>query len=279
MRGVEVQPLIAQFAYARHATALTSGDGGDILFFYGWPQLAVMDYAHSRGLRPGLLKFACDCALPAQLSIWKLLYDAMSHGVLRRKWDLRSVILGRYRLMTDAVVDEALKGLDLLNPWNQSVDGVPPGKILHAFSATRSCLFRDPLATQPDLDVINPLVSQPILEACLRIPTYIHAANGRDRAVARDAFEQDLPREIIMRTWKGGADVHFQAIFAHNIDLVRELLMDGVLVKQRILDRGKLEECLSGGPTRRASHPTEVFGYVCTEAWLRHWQPHSQTAL
>ena len=276
MRGMEVQPLIAQFAYTQQATALSSGDGGDILFFYGWPQLAVMDYAHRMGLGPGLLRLARDCALPAQLSIWKLLYDAMLHGVLHRKWDVRKVILGHYRLMTDAVIDGALNGLDFINPWGQNVSGMPTGKLLHAFSVTRPCLFRDPLTTQPDLDIINPLVSQPIIEACLRIPTYIHAANGRDRAVARDAFEQDLPREIIMRTWKGGAETHFQALFAHNIDFVRELLMDGTLVKQRILDRGKLEECLSGGPTRRGSHPTEVFGYVCVEAWLRHWQPQSQ---
>jgi hypothetical protein len=95
--------------------------------------------------------------------------------------------------------------------------------------------------------------------------------------VARDAFELDLPREIILRTWKGAADRHFQALLTHNIDFVRELLMDGALVKQRILDRGKLEEYLSGGPTRHASHPTEVFGYVCTEAWLRQWQPHLQS--
>ena len=132
-------------------------------------------------------------------------------------------------------------------------------------------LFRDPLATEPELDIVNPLVSQPILEACLRIPTYMHAAEGRDRAVARDAFGPDLPREIILRTWKGAADRHLQALLAHNIDFVRELLMDGALVRQRILDRDKLEECLSDRPTRRASHPTEVLGYVCTEAWLRHW--------
>jgi asparagine synthase (glutamine-hydrolysing) len=276
MRGLEVQPLIAQFAHAQHATALSSGDGGDLLFFHGWPQLAVIDYAHRRGLRPGLLSLARDCALPAQLSIWRLLYEAMLHGILRRKWDLRSVISSHYRLVTDAVAGTALNDLNFLNPWKQTLDGIPPGKILHAFSATRPCLFRDPLGTEPELDIINPLVSQPILEACLRIPTYIHAADGRDRAAARDAFEPDLPREIILRTWKGAADGHFQALLRHNLAFVRELLIDGALVKQGILDRRKIEECLSDRPTRRASHPTEVFGYVCTEAWLRHWQPNLQ---
>ena len=279
MRGLEIQPLITEFARARHATALSSGDGGDLLFFYGWSQLPVIDYAHSKGLRMGLLRLARDCALPAQLSMWKLLYDAILHGVLHRKWDLRRIIFGHHRLVTDAVVDEASDSLDFLNPWNEDTDGIPPGKILHAFSTTRSCLFRDLLTTQPELDIINPLLSQPIIELCLRIPTYVHKADGRDRAVARAAFEQDLPREIIMRTWKGAADGHFQALLAHNADFVRELLMDGVLVKQRILDRRKLEECLSGGPTRRASHPTEVFTYVCTEAWLRHWQPRAQPAM
>jgi hypothetical protein len=58
MRGIEVQPLVAQFAQSRGATAVFSGDGGDMLFFRGWPQLAVIDYARCHGLRPELMRQA-----------------------------------------------------------------------------------------------------------------------------------------------------------------------------------------------------------------------------
>jgi asparagine synthase (glutamine-hydrolysing) len=271
MRGLEVQPLVNRFAEARGATALFSGDGGDMLFFHGWPQLAVIDYAHQKGGPAKLFKFACDTALPAQLSIWRLLSDAISHGVLHRKWNIQKIVFDHYRLITDDAAASALNDIDLLNPWKLPVGDIPPGKMLHTFISTRPCLFRDPMTRQPRIDVVNPLVSQPVVETCLRIPTYIHAAGGLDRAIARSAFAPDLPREIALRTWKGAADGHLQAMLSGNIGFVRELLMDGALVKQNILDRAKLEECLSGRPSRDGTHATEVFGYVCTEAWLRHW--------
>jgi len=279
MRGLEVQPLIARFAQDQGATAVFSGDGGDMVFFRGWPQLAVIDCAHQNGMGVDLLKLACDSALPAQLSVWQLLYQALLHGTLQRPWDIRRVIFDHYRLVTDAVAHSALDDIDLLNPWGESVDRIPPGKRLHAFSATRPCLFRDPLSSHSNLDMVNPLVSQPVLESCLRIPTYIHAAGGRDRSVARDAFAHHLPREIILRTWKGAADRHLQAMLTDGIHFVRELLLDGGLVKEGILDREKLEQCLSGRLTRGGSHPSEVFGYLSAEAWLRSWLPAPQVEL
>jgi asparagine synthase (glutamine-hydrolysing) len=271
MRGMEVQPLVAQFAEERDATAVFSGDGGDMLFFHGWPQLAVIDYAYDKGLDTHLLKLACAAALPAQRSVWRLICDAALYGVLGRRWDVREVLFEHYRLLSRDVVEAAWGDLDFLNPWNAPAEGIPPGKKVHAFSTTRPALFRDPLASQPQLDIINPLVCQPVVELCLRIPTWIHAAGGRDRAVERDAFAGDLPTEIVSRTWKGGADQHQDAMLASNIRLVRELLLDGELVKRGILDRKRVEACLSGALTRHKAHATEVFGYFCTEAWLLNW--------
>ena len=268
MRGLEVQPLVAQVAQARGATAVFSGDGGDTLFFRGWPQLAVIDYAYRHGLGLELLRHALGAAFPAQLSVGQLLLDAVRHGVLRRPWSLPSSILDQYQLMSDEVVHSA-RQLDFLNPWNVPAGSLPPGKRLHAFSLSRPSLFRDPLLGVPVLDFINPLISQPLLELCLRIPTYLHAAHGRDRAVARAAFGPDLPPQVVQRTWKGAADRHLYDMFVNNITKIREFLLEGELVKGHILDRRRLTSALSLAPTRNASHVAEIFICLNTEAWLR----------
>lgn len=274
MRGLEVQPLVAQFAQARGATAVFSGDGGDMVFFRGWPQLAVIDYAHCHGLRLELVRQALGAAYPAQLSVGRLLLDAVKHGVLGRPWSLTPFIFDHYRLITDEVVQSARK-VDFLNPWNAPNGSLPPGKRLHAFSVSRPSLFRDPLPGTASLDFINPLMSQPLLELCLRIPTYLHATCGSDRAIARAAFAADLPAEVVQRTWKGSADRHLRDMLMNNIVKVRELLLDGELIKEGILDRKRLAGALSLAPSRDASHVTEVFGYLSTEVWLRQareWQ-------
>jgi asparagine synthase (glutamine-hydrolysing) len=222
MRGLEVQPLVTRFAQARGATAVYSGDGGDIIFFRGWPQLAVIDYAHQHGLRPELVRHALGAAFPAQLSVGRLLLDAVKHGILRRPWSLTPLIFDHYRLVSDDVMN-SVRQRDFLNPWNCPTGSLAPGKLLHAFSVSRPYLFRDPLPGAASLDFINPLMSQPLLELCLRIPTWLHAANGKDRVIARAAFEADLPRQIVQRTWKGSAERHLRDMLMAHIPKIREL--------------------------------------------------------
>ena len=135
-------------------------------------------------------------------------------------------------------------------------------------------LFRDPLGTHAELDFINPLVCQPVIELCLRIPTYLHSARGIDRAVARAAFTADLPREIAGRIWKGAVDRHLQDMLVAHRPLLREVLLDGGLVKAGILDRKRLEGALSDVSVRSMSHASELFGHFCTEVWLQHHSAH-----
>jgi asparagine synthase (glutamine-hydrolysing) len=159
---------------------------------------------------------------------------------------------------------------------------LPPGKLFHAFSVSRPYLFRDPLPSTAPLDFINPLMSQPMLELCLRIPTWLHAAHGKDRVIARAAFEPDLPRQIVQRTWKGSAEGHLRGMLMAHIANIRELLLEGELVKGGILDRKRVAAALSLAPTREATHAAEIFGYLCTEVWLRQtrdWQPSQLTRL
>src|SRR3546814_5960667 len=45
-----------------------------------------------------------------------------------------------------------------------------------------------------------PLLSQPVMEACLKAPAWMWIAGGENRAVARTAFANVLPRDILERT-------------------------------------------------------------------------------
>jgi len=117
-----------------------------------------------------------------------------------------------------------------------------------------------------------PLTSQPLVELCLRIPTYVLIQSGRDRALARRSFERDLPTEIVRRQAKGRADQHMRNILDANLDFVRELLLDGLLVRHGFLNRAALELYL-----RRECSPADfqyseiLQEHACTEAWLRSW--------
>lgn len=113
------------------------------------------------------------------------------------------------------------------------------------------------------------LVAQPIVEMCLRLPTYHLVPEQVDRGLIRDKFSDYLPGSIVKRTAKGsGGAYHRDFIVARRTE-IRETLMDGLLRREGLLDSVKLEEFLASEqfePGRRA--PTLIEMLSC-EFWLR----------
>ena len=95
--------------------------------------------------------------------------------------------------------------------------------------------------------------------------------NRRERAVARAAFANDLPREIIDRTDKGGAEPLAWRVLLKNRPFIRELLMDGALVRERIVDARKLDAVLSDLADSDIRATVPVFALVGAEAWHSAW--------
>jgi asparagine synthase (glutamine-hydrolysing) len=129
------------------------------------------------------------------------------------------------------------------------------------------------------LDRFEPLMnSQPLTELCLRIPTYVLTAEGCERFVARQAFGGALPAEIFNRITKGGPRDAIKQLLAQNREFIRTLLLDGILVSQRLIDRERLRDALSPQPTRIRCVGIEILKLLNTEAWLRRWSDQRQRA-
>ena len=56
-----------------------------------------------------------------------------------------------------------------------------------------------------------------------------------------------------------------------NLDLVRELFLDGVLVREGLLDRAAVEAALAAGPAKTAVLPLEIYRHLDVEIWARYW--------
>jgi hypothetical protein len=57
-----------------------------------------------------------------------------------------------------------------------------------------------------------------------------------------------------------------------NADFLREMLLDGLLVKAGLLDRAKLEEFTNISSTHEGFEYNEVLRHhLCTEIWVRRW--------
>lgn len=279
-RNVEENALERQLAQDHGAGARFGGEGGDQLFFQS-PMLASMgDYLWHRGITRSLFRRAWDIAQAEQLSVWRVLQQGIAAGLLGAPWDAHAQVLqaaefvSAEALMTVRQTDSLRKRF--MHPWFSTSASLPQGKLWHILWLSTAPHFYTALAREGDPERVEPLTSQPLTELCLQIPTYILAAGGKDRALARQAFVRDVPAEILERQHKASIESFIRRSLLSNIQFVRETLLEGVLVQERLLDRKPLEEALSGRHERIVSAPTALFDFLGVELWIRRWsEPRS----
>ncbi len=139
------------------------------------------------------------------------------------------------------------------------------------FAMLGDSLHQSPFRQPDDAPFVSPFISQPLIELCLRIPTYLNLQGGWNRAVARKAFAHDLPGEIIGRSTKGTIGLWLKSVLDRNWNFAREYLLDGMLVQRGVLDRKKLEKSLSGSLTKDMVHGAIVTHLIYTEGWVQQW--------
>jgi len=257
----------AEVAQAHQARAMFTGDGGDQLFFQRrctWP---AADYMSVHGLGRGFVRASLDAARLARVSLWQSMRRAVADQGSR---DVRPGGIGQFFTL---VRHDALDGMgDLgryIHPDLADAANLPIGKFHHVGDLIDPAGYYDPYLKEAAPELVDPLLSQPIVELCLALPTWLLSRGGRSRALAREAFARDIPREIASRQSKGGMEEHVATILQRNLALARELLLDGQLVREGLLDRKKVEAALAGRPSGAGAHVGEIHHHLATEAWLR----------
>jgi asparagine synthase (glutamine-hydrolysing) len=271
---IERDEAEAKSMRSRGFTTIFNGHGGDELFFRVGSFPSAVDYAWSHGIRPSLFTIALDDATLDATSIWNVLRLVRWFGMRRSNWHPRDALSeGHMPLMTAEAKRRAYTDETLWHPLYRKATGVPPGKLEQCYLITFGAGWcHIPTGRAESLEYVSPLNSQPIIELCLRIPLYVLRQGGQDRAVERAAFIEDLPREIGTRRSKAFGDAAVRDVIAYNIDWVRSTLLDGLLVRERIVDRGKLEQVLSNHAHRIQSEITEICDYLAVETWWQQWR-------
>lgn len=266
-----------ELARERKATALFSGEGGDQLFYQSRAAFGAGDYLCRRGilrgLGPAFFRIALDEARIDRVSVRQVLCNAVLQAGLGRRWTLASEVGQFMKMMPAEVIDAVMHDSRWVHPHFQAWQRAPSGKRWHAYALSFPAVdYYDPLGLPDSVERVAPLFSQPLLEVCLRIPVDVLTTGGWDRAIARRAFRHELPHEIATRRGKGAPDEYVKSVLEHNVSFVREMLLEGQLVRQKFIDRTQLEAVLSGDPTHAASGETEVYDYLNVEAWVQRFK-------
>lgn len=267
--ALEQHPYHAQLARDIGADVLFTGEGGDGLFFQPATHYVTSDYLQKYGLTSNLFMVALNNARRMKKSLWSVLFCAIKDQAIN-SWGQDP--MNEFRKESSILNSEIMKDIDYkdtLNPYLRTVDDLSNGKLLHISWAKMPNYYYYPSKVDDFLEVCSPLLSQPVIELVLRIPSYVLTTGRKDRGLARAAFKNDLPVEILRRESKGGIMIYAQEVLDHNIDFVREILLDGVLVKEKLLNRNELEKSLAGSQALVGSETFNIFQFVFTEIWVR----------
>lgn len=249
-------------AHRIHADSFFSGSGGDYVLGYLSSSAPAADALLAHG--PGRRFFSAvgDVAELHACSVWKVGRLALKKAVSppRKK-------SGRGEFLANAA------GLapPPPHPWTIAPRRALPGKIEHIAALSKSHGVRDGRDRVAFGPLRMPLLSQPVVETSLRIPTWMNIAGGRNRSVARDAFADRLPAAILNRRSKGTfAGLNAHVLHRHRARIA-ELLLGGLMRENDVLDATALERALTSDQTLSDAASSAMLEYACAELWARSW--------
>jgi asparagine synthase (glutamine-hydrolysing) len=246
------------------ADVVFDGNGGDNLFCYLHSAAPILDRLWAEGPGTGMMRSIVDMCRMTESDVPTM---------------LRAVVQGLIRAPAPAwIADDRLLARDVqsapvpiaLTPWNLRQRRAP-GKAAHIGLIQRAQNFTHDLTGASGPMQFSPLMSQPLLEFCLSVPSWEWCHGGINRSLAREAFRADLPATTLSRTAKAGPDSFLRVVLRRNRRLIREMLHDGLLARHGVLDMAAVEQAVT--IDEQADDPiiNRLLDLVEAEAWARSW--------
>lgn len=269
--GITLEPDLRNSVPAQaKAEAVWDGEGGDHLFFSPSSAFGAVDYAFSHGIAGDFSRCVRDAIRRSRLSYWGVLRRSIRLGLLRGNWQPEDEYDRQVTFLNPAIVPANIADY-VWQPWSDDASDLPPGKRWQI--CLLACLIHRHRPV-PELQYAcehHPLFSQPLFELCLRIPLYTLLQGGGNRALERAAFQDRVPERIIRRENKGAVATTLMSKIRESLPYLRDLVLDGVLVQERVILRSTLEPYLVGNRPMNDRILWPFLSSIAAEAWARKW--------
>lgn len=253
-------------AWARHileagAAGLMTGKGGDSILVQAPSAEVFVDLWRARGWKALRSPDMAELAAANEISLWTMV------GAARRQRRT-----GHRPPIWDHPILTPLRRDPDVHPWLRDCDDLGPGKAFQIAGVADSVSHNSPTALSAVVDVRNPLGAQPVIEACLGLPTWILAAGGRDRGLARSAFADRLPDPVLGRRSKGDMTRLYSRIILDNLAVIRPWLVDGRLAALGVVDPVAADVELTPGTLMQRGQYAPLLAAIVFEGWVRTWE-------
>lgn len=266
-RGFEqgIGTLAKTAAAESGATKIVNGGAGDHIFCAIQSPAPVADCLLVKGGRSHFWSTARTLAELAPSSVRTVAWRGWRRALSKRPYQRPPDVT----LLSAAVLDQIEAAA--AHPWLRAPREIPPGKSVHVgllAPAQGVAEDFDPRASLPSEAI---LISQPLVEICLRIPSWMWFDRGHNRAAARHAFSADLPPGTIWRRSKGTPDSYLVELFEARRPAIRTALSDGILAALGLLDIAAIHMLLDDPRPPHDLTFVRIMTLLDVEAWARTW--------
>ncbi len=251
----------------RGAQAMFNGTGGDeILYAYG-KNYAPIDYIKTHGIRSQLFSVIMEASRMQNRSMWAILPDILKGGFGKDRFEVAPSFSSG--LLT-ANAQDMIREEEPLHPWLEFRNNVTPGKLDHISPLAYGLYNREDAVSPEDyFTTLYPYLSQPVIESCLKIPLWLMMAHGNNRGLVRKAFKNHLPSEVIWRGTKSVGNDFLWYFIMENLEVIKDMLMDGELVKSNFINRQYLEKALKRDHDIEKRDFILLHFYLGAEIWAK----------
>lgn len=243
---------------------IVDGGGGDNVFCSLQSASPAADCLLDR---QGLRAFRRSCneiAALTQASAWRVARKAV-----RRAWERSRPY--RWPAAEQMLSPKAIAAAHRspLHPWLSAGNPPRPGRSAQIAQLIGAQSFMEDGPHGAKSNVVSPLVSQPLIKYCLSLAPWQWVERGCNRAIARRAFSEMLPPEVIWRRSKGIPDSFIVQLFEANREMIRDRLLGGRLAAAGVIDIAAVEAALDDPTPFRGRECSRIVRLMDVDIWAR----------
>jgi|GEM_PF-3316718 len=249
---------------------IMSGQGGDHVFCAPQPKAALADYWLDHGLR-GITR-----PLKELSGAYRTSWGSLAHENLNNITNYyRKKTIKAHENISTSLLD-ATFAQTLHKPkfyLSDQLSQFYPAKSLHIQSLSHAIFYAERDRWWPQNVMTHPLLSLPLVECGLKIPTYQSFDDGYDRIFFRKATSKMRNSKALWRNVKGDTTGTMAQSFVREIDQITDLLTNGTLVKSGIINRQWLDDKLVKIRHGYLGDDSWLLLHLLTsELWLKQWK-------
>lgn len=241
--------------------AVMTGKGGDSILLQRATPAVFADLWRTRGWLALGSPDVHELAAANECSIWSMISLARRHRGRGHVWPVRD-----HPLLSNPST------LPIVHPWLVDCEAFGPAKALQIAGVADSVSRHGPSRLTKAVDVRHPLCAQPVVEACLMLPTFLLTTGGRDRGLARRAFQDRLPPQILNRRSKGDMTSIYGRMIFDNLKVLRPWLLEGRLAEWGVINRVAAEQQLTHEALLWRGGYSTIMVAAAYEGWVRAWE-------